>query len=142
MSQTRVLFLCTGNSCRSQMAEGWLRELGGDRYESLSAGAKPAGYVHPMAIEVMGEVGVDISAQLSKSISDFLPPDGTPPDVIVSVCDAASKECPTFPGLVERIAMPFDDPAHAQGSEDEKLDCFRRVRDEIRTAIEQQFLAD
>lgn len=142
MSQTRVLFLCTGNSCRSQMAEGWLRALGGDRFVSLSAGAKPAGFVHPMAVGVMREVGIDISAQVSKSIADFLPPDGTPPDVIVSVCDAAAKDCPTFPGAVERIAMPFDDPAHAQGSEEEKLACFRRVRDEIRAAIEQRFITN
>lgn len=139
MNSPRVLFLCTGNSCRSQMAEGWLRFLAGDRYESLSAGAKPAGYVHPLAVEVMREVGIDISAQRSKSIADFLPPKGQPPDVIVSVCDKAASDCPVFPGQVERIAMPFDDPAHAQGSDEEILACFRRVRDEIRGAIEERF---
>ncbi len=83
---------------------------------------------------------MDISAHESKSIQDFLPPDGEPPDVIVSVCDAASKECPTFPGQVERIAMPFDDPAHAEGTEEEIRDCFRRVRDEIRAAIVERFV--
>lgn len=140
MSERRVLFLCTGNSCRSQMAEGFLRELGAGRYESLSAGAKPAGYIHPLATLAMKEVGIDISGQKSKSIADFLPPQGEPPDVIVSVCDAAAKECPTFPGQVERIQMPFDDPAHAQGTDEEKMACFRRVRDEIRAAIEEQFL--
>ena len=122
------------------MAEGWLRELSKGRYESLSAGARPAGYVHPLAIEVMREVGIDISGQQSKSIADFLPPQGEPPDVIVSVCDRAATDCPVFPGQVERIAMPFDDPAHAEGSDNEKLAVFRRVRDEIRAAIEERFL--
>jgi arsenate reductase len=136
MSQTRVLFLCTGNSCRSQMAEGWLRKLGGGDYASLSAGSKPAGYVHPQAIEVMREAGIDISSQASKSIADFLPPSGQPPDVIISVCDAAAQDCPVFPGKVQRIEMPFDDPAHATGTDEEMLACFRRVRDEIHEAIE------
>lgn len=139
MSQTSVLFLCTGNSCRSQMAEGWLRELAGDRYEPLSAGSKPAGYVHPMAVEAMQEVGIDISAQQSKSIAGFLPPDGEQPDVIVSVCEAAAQDCPAFPGNVERIAMPFEDPAHATGTDEEKRAVFRRVRDEIHAAIEERF---
>jgi arsenate reductase (thioredoxin) len=132
----RVLFLCTGNSCRSQMAEGWLRHLAGDRLESLSAGAKPAGYVHPLAIRVMQEIGIDISRQTSKSIHDFVPPKGIPPDVVISVCSNAEKECPMFPGEVERWHWPIDDPVHATGSEDEKLSEFRRVRDEIREKIE------
>ena len=122
------------------MAEGWLRSLGEERYESLSAGARPAGFVHPLAIEVMREAGIDISGHESKSIADFLPPEGEPPDVIVSVCDRAASDCPVFPGRVERIPMPFDDPAHAEGTEEEKLAVFRRVRDEIRTAIEEQFI--
>lgn len=136
---TRLLFLCTGNSCRSQMAEGLLRRMAGDRYESLSAGAKPSGYVHPLAVEAMRELGIDISEQTSKSIDEFLPPNGTPPDVIVSVCSAAEKECPIFPGDVERMHWPFDDPADAEGSDAEKLPVFRRVRDEISARL-QEFL--
>lgn len=135
--QRRILFLCTGNSCRSQMAEAWLRELAGDRLTALSAGSKPAGYVHPLAIDVMREAGLDVSSYRSKSISEFVPPAGEPPHLVVSVCDAAAKECPIFPGPVERLHWPFDDPAHATGTDDEKLACFRRVRDEIRAAIEQ-----
>ncbi len=136
----RVLFLCTGNSCRSQMAEAWLCQLGGDRFVALSAGAKPAGYVHPLSIVAMQEVGIDISAQTSKHIRDFLPPDGTPPNLIISVCGNAEKECPNFPGRVERWHWPFDDPAHATGTDDEKMLEFRRVRDEIRTRIESELL--
>ncbi len=127
-----VLFLCTGNSCRSHMAEGWLRHLAGDEMESLSAGADPAGYVHPLAIEVMKEVGVDISSHTSKSIQDFIP---NPPNVIVSVCDSAAENCPIFPGAVNKVAWPFDDPAHAEGTDEEKLNFFRRVRDEIKDKI-------
>ncbi|MBT4865040.1 MAG: arsenate reductase ArsC [Planctomycetaceae bacterium] len=138
-SKQRVLFLCTGNSCRSQMAEGLLRQLGGDQYESLSAGSKPSGYVHPMAVEAMRELGIDISAQLSKSIDDFLPPAGQQPDVVVSVCDSAARECPAFPGPVQRIPLPFDDPADAEGSDEQKMAVFRRVRDEIKSAIEERF---
>ena len=136
MSETgkkRILFLCTGNSCRSHMAEGWLRELGGDRVGSLSAGADPSGYVHPFAIRVMQEAGVDISSHRSKSIEEFL---ADPPELIVSVCEQAERSCPAFPGRVERRTWPFDDPARAEGSEDEKLAFFRRVRDEIREWIE------
>lgn len=131
----RVLFLCTGNSCRSQMAEGLLRELAGDRFEALSAGSKPAGYVHKGSVKAMAELGIDISDLRSKSINEFLPPEGTPPDLIISVCSGAEHDCPTFPGSVERLHWPFDDPAHAEGTEEEKLTCFRRVRDEIREAI-------
>ncbi|MEM1062021.1 MAG: arsenate reductase ArsC [Planctomycetota bacterium] len=136
----RVLFLCTGNSCRSQMAEGWLRQLAGDRYESLSAGSKPSGYVHPKAVEAMAEVGVDISDGVSKSINDFLPPQGTPPDLVLSVCDGAAEECPVFPGPVEQVHVPFDDPAHATGTEDEVMAVFRRVRDEIRDEVRRRFV--
>lgn len=117
------------------MAEGWLRALGGDRIESLSAGSEPSGYVHPLAIRVMREAGVDISGQRSKSIEEFLV---DPPDLVVSVCENASRSCPVFPGRVERLLWPFDDPAHAGGSEDEKLAFFRRVRDEIRGRIESE----
>ncbi|MFK7817678.1 MAG: arsenate reductase ArsC [Planctomycetaceae bacterium] len=138
----RVLFLCTGNSCRSQMAEGLLRELGPNRFTSLSAGSKPAGYVHPMAVEAMKELGHDISDLISKSIDEFLPPDGTPPDLIISVCSGAEKECPNFPGAVERLHWPFDDPAHAEGSDEEKMQVFRRVRDEIKTRLDGHFGPD
>jgi len=132
----RVLFLCTGNSCRSHMSEGLLRHLAGDRFESLSAGSRPAGYVHPFAVRVMEEIGVDISGQQSKSIDLFVPPAGQAPDLVISVCDNAAKECPTFPDSVVSMHLPFDDPAQADGSEDEKLTVFRHVRDEIKEALE------
>ena len=122
------------------MAEGWLRHRAGERLTSLSAGAKPSGYVHPLAVQVMDEIGVQIGEQVSKSIDDFLPPAGDPPDLIISVCGAAEKECPVFPGAVERWHWPFDDPADAEGSEDEKLEFFRRVRDEIREKIDGTFV--
>ena len=140
-NRRRVLFLCTGNSCRSQMAEGWLRHLAADTFESLSAGAKPAGYVHPLAVQVMRESGGDISQQVSKHIREFLPPEGTPPDLIISVCGNAEKECPLFPGRVERWHWPFDDPFHAGGSDEERLAEFRRVRDEIKAKIERGLVA-
>ena len=118
------------------MAEGFLREIAGDRIEALSAGSKPSGYVHPLSVDAMKEVGIDISAQVSKSINDFLPPDGIPPDTIVSVCSGAEKECPTFPGTdLQRFHWPFDDPADATGSDEEKMVMFRRVRDEIRAKL-------
>ena len=139
MPRRRILFLCTGNSCRSQMAEGFLRELFGDRFEALSAGAKPAGYVHQKAISAMAELGIDISQQTSKSINDFLPPHGQLPDVIIGVCSTADENCPVFPAAVERWAWPFDDPFHAQGSEEEKDAEFRRVRDEIPARLVDEF---
>ena len=117
------------------MAEGLLRHLAGDRITSLSAGAKPANFVHPLAIEAMAELGVDISQQVSKHINEFLPPHGTPPDLIISVCSSAEKECPMFPGNVERLHWPFDDPAYATGSQDERMSEFGRVRDEIRERL-------
>ncbi len=141
-SKTRLLFLCTGNSCRSQMAEGLLRHLASDRYESLSAGAQPSGFVHPLAVEVMREIDIDISAQHSKPMSDFLPPASDAPDCVISVCAAAAEHCPAFPGEVQRLHWPFDDPADAQGSAEEQRAVFRRVRDEIRAAIEQRLLKD
>lgn len=116
------------------MAEGWLRTLGGDRYDSLSAGAKPSGYVHPLAIKSMAEVGVDISQHRSKSIDEF---NGQTLDVLVTVCDNARESCPTFAGAKRSIHHSFDDPAHATGNEEEKLRVFRRVRDEIRAWVEE-----
>ncbi len=121
------------------MAEGWLRALYGDRFESLSAGADPAGYVNEKAIAAMAEVDIDISGQQSKHINEFVPPQGQNPDVIISVCSTADENCPTFPGNVERWQWPFDDPHYATGTEDEKMQEFRRVRDEIRTRLDEQF---
>lgn len=139
MTRRRILFLCTGNSCRSQMAEGWLRHLYGDRFEALSAGANPAGYVNEKAIAAMAEVGIDISQQTSKHINEFVPPQGELPDVIISVCSTADENCPTFPGNVERWPWPFDDPYYATGSEEDVMNEFRRVRDEIRQKLESAF---
>jgi len=129
---TRVLFLCTGNSCRSQMAEGILRHLAAEGFESLSAGSQPAEAVHPMAIAVMAEIDIDISAQQPKSMDVFLSGDQPAPDVVISVCEKAAAECPALTGgAVNSMSLPFDDPAAAEGSDEEKLEVFRRVRDEI-----------
>lgn len=135
----RVLFLCTGNSCRSQMAEGFLTAIAGDHVQALSAGVNPAGYVHQKAIQVMQELKIDISEQRSKHINEFLPPDGTLPDLIIGVCADADRECPVFPAAVERWQWPFDDPHYAVGDEERKLSEFRRVRDEIHDRIQQHF---
>jgi arsenate reductase len=128
-----ILFLCTGNSCRSQMAEGWLRRLSGGSVEALSAGTKPAG-VHPLAIRVMAEAGVEIACQRSKSIDEYLDREI---DLLVTVCDAAREACPVFAGKAGEVRhMSFEDPASATGSYEEILEVFRRVRDEIRGAVE------
>ena len=128
----RVLILCTGNSCRSQMAEALFRELSGGDWESHSAGSAPAGYVHPLAIAAMQQRGIDISSGTSKSVSEF---QGQQFDLVVTVCDHANEACPTFPGAKVRRHWPFDDPADATGSETEKLNVFIRVRDEIEGTI-------
>ena len=128
----RVLFLCTGNSCRSQMAEGLLRNLAPTAYESRSAGSRPAEAVHPMAIAVMQELEIDISAQQPKSIEVFLAGEQPAPNIVISVCAKASEECPAFTGAeVLSMSLPFDDPADAEGDDEEKLTVFRRVRDEF-----------
>ena len=132
----RVLFLCTGNSCRSHMAEGWLRKLGGDSYEAFSAGAKPAGYVHPLAIAAMREVEVDIVPHQSKSLSLY---SGQEFNYVITVCDRAREACPVFPGAAKQLHWGFDDPAHAEGSAEQKMTVFRRVREEIKHRI-QSFL--
>ena len=124
------------------MAEGLLRHDLNGRFESLSAGSAPAGYVHPKAVEVMHEIGIDIGEQYSQSIEEFLPPAGTPPDLIISVCDAAAENCPNFPGQVARLHWPFDDPAHCPGDAQEQLEMFRRVRDEIRNKLREHFTSD
>jgi len=121
------------------MAEGLLRHDQPGRFESLSAGAAPAGYVHPLAVDVMQEIGVDISGQSSQSIREYLPPQGVAPDLIISVCDTAAQNCPVFPGDVKRLHWPFDDPAHCGGDEQQQRQMFRRVRDEIRRALQQHF---
>ncbi|MBK8859353.1 MAG: arsenate reductase ArsC [Opitutaceae bacterium] len=127
-----VLILCTGNSCRSHLAEGVLRAVAGDILNVASAGSKPAGYVHPMAIQVMQEIGIDISGHTSKHMNEFL---AAQIETVITVCGNADQACPMFPGQVNRHHWPFDDPAHATGTEAEKLAVFRRVRDEIRRAF-------
>lgn len=127
-----VLILCTGNSCRSHLAEGMLRSIAGDLFEVHSAGSKPAGYVHPLAIRVMKEIDIDISGHRSKHLSEFMT---TPIETVITVCGNADQACPIFPGQVNRHHWPFDDPAHAQGSEAEQLEVFRRVRNEIRRTL-------
>ena len=128
-SQPRVLILCTGNSCRSHMAEGILRAAAGELLEVHSAGSHPAGYVHPKAIEVLREIGIDISGHTSKHMNEFLDRDI---DTVITVCGNADQACPVFPGQAHRHHWPFDDPAHAVGTEEEITAEFRRVRDEIR----------
>ena len=123
----RVLILCTGNSARSQMAEGLLRHLAGNRFEVASAGVAPT-RVRPEAITVMREIGVDISPQHSKSVDEFA---GQEFDYVITVCDNANEQCPVFPGKTERIHWSFDDPAAAEGDEESRFAVFRRVRDEI-----------
>jgi arsenate reductase len=128
----RVLFLCTGNSCRSQMAEELLRSLGGDRFESHSAGSKPTGQVHPLAIEAMREVHLDLTGATSKSVTQF---DGQTFDYVVTVCDNAKEDCPVFPAVTKMVHWSFDDPAAATGNDEQKMRVFRRVRDEIRHRV-------
>src|SRR5882757_9605338 len=123
-----VLVLCTGNSCRSHLAEGILRNSAGDLVEVASAGSKPAGYVHPLAIRVMQEIGIDISTHHSKHLDEFL---NQPVQTVITVCGNADQVCPMFPGQVNRHHWGFDDPAHATGTEEEQFAVFRRVRDEI-----------
>lgn len=132
MTQPLILILCTGNSCRSHLAEGILREAIGSGYRIASAGSKPAGYVHPLAIKAMSEIGLDISGHHSKHLDEFLTEQV---ETVITVCGNADQACPMFPGQVNRHHFPFDDPAHATGSEEEQLLVFRRVRDEIRAVF-------
>jgi arsenate reductase (thioredoxin) len=129
----KVLILCTGNSCRSHMAEGILQKAAGDVLEVHSAGSKPSGYVHPLAIKAMAEIGIDISGHTSKSMTEFL---DQPIETVITVCSDADQVCPSYPGQVNRFHWPFDDPARAAGTEEEKMHVFRRVRDEIEKAFE------
>jgi arsenate reductase len=134
--KSTVLFLCTGNSCRSQMAEGFLRRHGGDKFEVRSAGTHPT-TLNPLAVKAMSETGVDISSHESKSASLFTGEEFT---YVITVCDHAKESCPIFPGTSIRLHWPFDDPADATGSEEERLAVFRRVRDEIDKRI-REFVA-
>ena len=129
----RVLILCTGNSARSQMAEGLLRAMAGDRVEVASAGVSPS-HVRSEAIEVMREIGIDISQHRSKSVDEF---SGDRFDYVITVCDNAREQCPIFAGDVQRIHWSFDDPAAAQGDESVRLRVFRRVRDEIKGRLQE-----
>jgi arsenate reductase len=133
MKRPLILILCTGNSCRSHLAEGILRKALGDDWRIASAGSKPAGYVHPLAISVMAEIGIDISSHRSKHLDEFL---GEPVETVITVCGKADQVCPMFPGQMNRHHFPFDDPAHATGTEEQQLTVFRRVRDEIRAVFQ------
>lgn len=128
-----ILILCTGNSCRSHLAEGLLRAAAGDLFEVHSAGSKPAGYVHPLAIRVMHEIGLDISGHRSKPMSEFMQ---AQIETVITVCGHADQACPVFPGQVNRHHWPFDDPAHATGTEEEQLAVFRRVLREMRRTLD------
>jgi len=128
-----VLILCTGNSCRSHLAEGFLRAAAGDILDVQSAGSKPAGCVHPLAIKVMAEVGLDISQHRSKSLAEFL---DRKVETVITVCSNVDQACPMFPGQSNRHHWGFEDPAKAQGTEAELLEVFRKSRDEIRRVFE------
>jgi arsenate reductase len=137
MATRSVLFLCTHNSARSQMAEGLLRHLGGGRFAAFSAGTE-ATHVRPLAIRAMAELGIDIAGQESKTLDRYL---GQPFDAVITVCDDANEACPVFPGARRRLHWSLDDPSRATGSEAERLAVYRRVRDEIRARIERELLA-
>ncbi len=132
LPQRTVLILCTGNSCRSQMAEALWNELGQGGWRAESAGSKPAGYVHPLAIRAMQERGLEIADHRSKSVNEF---QDQRFDLVVTVCDHAKQACPVFTGAEQMHHWPFDDPADATGSDDEQLPVFRRVRDQIEQRI-------
>jgi arsenate reductase len=136
-SKPKVLFLCTGNSARSQMAEGYLRHVAGDRFEALSAGIDPRG-LNPLAVEAMREIGIDISRQKSKDVVGFL---GQYIPYIVTVCDNAREHCPIFPRSYKFLHWSLDDPAAVQGSHDQRLAVFRRVRDMIVEKIDEEFVS-
>jgi arsenate reductase (thioredoxin) len=130
-----ILVLCTGNSCRSQIAEGYLRHFAGERFNAYSAGTEPATKVHPLAVKVMAEEGIDISMQRPKPVAEYLGRMAV--RYLILVCGGANESCPRiWPGMLNRLFWPFDDPAAVEGPEDEKLREFRRVRDEIRQRIQ------
>jgi len=127
----RVLILCTGNSARSQIAEGWLRHLPGERFDVFSAGTKPS-VVNPLAIQVMHEVDIDISGHRSKSVTEFV---DQPFDYVITVCDQAAEACPVFPGPAQRLHWSFPDPAAVRGDESMRLQAFREVRDGLKDRL-------
>lgn len=131
MAKETILIVCTGNSARSQMAEGLLRQEAGDRFAVFSAGTKPS-RVRPEAIAVMGEIGVDISRHRSKSVDEFM---GKPLDFVITVCDSAKETCPIFPGNAKRLHWPFEDPAAVEGDENVRMAAFRCIRDQIHGRI-------
>lgn len=131
--KTRVLVLCTGNSARSQMGEGFLRALGGERFEAHSAGTEIAERVNPLAVRAMAEVGIDISAQRPKDLSVY---DDQEFDLVITVCDSARQSCPMFLGARANVHWDLQDPAAAEGSEEERLAFFRTIRDDIRRRVE------
>ena len=133
MSRPLILILCTGNSCRSHLAEAILRRALGDRADVASAGSKPAGYVHPMALAVLQEIGLDASAHHSKHLNELL---DKPVTTVITVCGNADQVCPVFPGQLNRYHWGFSDPAHATGTQEEIRVEFRRVRDQIRLVFE------
>jgi len=133
MKKPKVLILCTGNSCRSHMAEGILRAAAGDLFEVFSAGSKPAGYVHPRSIEALAEIDIDISSHTSKHLDQFLE---AGIEIVITVCDHANESCPVFPGTVRRHHWGFEDPPKAMRPGESELDAFRRIRDEIRQVFE------
>lgn len=133
MHQSKILILCTGNSCRSQMAEAILRKAAGDLFEVHSAGSKPAGHVHPKAIEALSEIGLDISGHTSKHLDQFI---NAGIDTVITVCGAADQACPAFPGRVDRFHWGFEDPPHAVREGETEMEAFRRVRDDIRMVFE------
>lgn len=126
MAKKQVLFLCTGNSCRSQMAEGLVNRFLGEGWQAFSAGTKPSGYVHPLAIEAMAELDIDISRQRSKSVDEFRDIDL---DIVITVCGGAAEDCPIWLGASEVHHIGYPDPAEATGTQGERLEVFRRVRD-------------
>lgn len=128
-----ILILCTGNSCRSHMAEGILRAAAGELLDVQSAGSKPAGYVHPLAVKALAEIGIDISSHHSKHMDEFLTREV---ETVITVCGNADQACPMFPGQLNRHHWGFDDPAHATGTEEEQMAVFRRVRDEIKRVFD------
>lgn len=131
MDKQRVLILCTGNSCRSQIAEGLWRARGGARWDVYSAGLAPKG-VNPLAVRVMDELNIDIRSHTSDNLTDYV---DQPFDLVVTVCGNADQNCPVFPGAAEKLHWPFDDPADAPGDDEARLPTFRRVRDEIAARI-------
>ena len=133
MTKPLILILCTGNSCRSHLAEGILRNALGPDFTVASAGSKPAGFVHPLAIKALAEINIDISSHHSKHLNEFL---NDNVETVITVCGNADQACPIFPGQLNRHHWGFDDPAHATGSEAEQFLVFQRVRDEIRRVFE------